>query len=125
MPDLSKVEQYSENVLKFLSAIESSPRQLLIKPFAWERQLIENSFAGSDSAGRHLGVYMTLKDDNFTYEIRGLFENTVNSLPLTDEILIEAFHMKPENMDVLGFLKNVRDKLKLNVQSQYTLHTAR
>jgi hypothetical protein len=105
--------------------IAKHPRNLYRQTFAQKRQLIENAFIGTDASGKRLGVYMTLIDGKFQYEIRGLFENTVNSLPITDEYLQETFGMQPTVVMSIPYqLQSIRETLKLNVQSQHSLYPA-
>jgi len=48
------------------------------------------------------------QDKKVTYEIRGLFESTVNTLPLTDDQLIDMFKLDPEFQDISEELKSIR-----------------
>ena len=64
--------------------------------------MVENAFSGKDAHCRRLGVYIEETNDPATpwkFEIRGLVENTVLSLPLSDDYLEEAFKFDPYYQD--------------------------
>jgi len=112
IPDPDKVKKVSKFAGAVLSNIRRnegesySPRFILTKPFQYQRQIVENAFGGRDVQGNPLGVYMTETGEGWSFEIRGLFGNSLLSLPLTDDYLEDVFRLDPEYIDFKEILKN-------------------
>lgn len=99
-------------------ALKRNPKLIFKRSYDWKRKLIEKAFSGKDGNGQQLGIYITFVDNEFKFEIRGLIEPTVLSLPLTDDYLIDAFHIDAEYQDIPQELQNIRSMLS-NIQSKY------
>jgi hypothetical protein len=120
-PDKKHVKAVAKWAGKIIGAdYRFDPSFIFKRTFEWRRRLIEKAFSGKDSTGKHLGVYVTFDDNKFTFEIRGLTENTVLALPLTDSFLIDTFHIDSEYQDTDEAIQDIRTKIGLlNVQSKY------
>jgi|ERR1035437_241939 DNA invertase Pin-like site-specific DNA recombinase len=124
-PDPKHVKALSRWAGKIVSSMtKDDPKLIFKRSFEWKRKLIERAFNGLDATGHKLGIYITFKNGIFTYEIKGLLESTVNTLPLTDHYLVEAFHLDPELEDITLELKQIHDSLLSNIPSQYPVHSA-
>lgn len=119
-PDPDHIKRLSKWTGKVIASVtKGDSKAIFTKSFEWKRKLIERTFSGVNSSGQHLGVYINRVDDKFIYEIKGLFEGTVKSLPLTDDDLIEAFKIDPEYQDISKEIKNIREKIGLNMESRH------
>lgn len=110
---LTRLAQWSSSVRSDVA--RHKPDFIFTQDYAYQRRLVESSFAGLDAEGKRLGVYMTKTEDTvtpWTFEIRGLVENTILSLPLTDDDLIDIFHLEPEYQDLEKELEKIK---KLNI----------
>jgi len=109
-PDPEKVHKYSQLGIGIISAAtRQNPKLILKRGFQWRRKLVERAFSGFDATGKHYGIYIDYVDGKFTFEIRGQFENTICSLPMSDTELIDAFHVDTENQDYDGVMKELQD----------------
>jgi site-specific DNA recombinase len=113
-PDPEGVQRLSKLAVKVISdATRKNPKLIFKRSEKWKRGLIEKAFSGVDSKGQRLGIYVDYDENgNVKYEIRGLFETTVNSLPMDDEQLMNVFNFDPQYQDVQEELKSIR----LNLQ---------
>jgi site-specific DNA recombinase len=122
--DPEHIKRLSKWTGKVISdATRNNPLLIFERPFKWKRKLIERAFSGVNIQGEHLGVYITRVGEGFEFEIKGQFENTINTLPLTDETLMDAFNIDPQYQDVSVELQKIRTSL-LNIQSKYIICSA-
>lgn len=113
--DLKRLSKLSTNILS--NAIKNSPEKALTKPYEWKRKLMEHAFAGHDSHGNRLGVYIEELESEgrkFKIEVRGSLESTIIGLPLSDQYLHELFHLDPDYQDINKELKEIRANLVTN-----------
>lgn len=100
IPDLKQVKRSSLLASKVIAdATRNNPQLIFKKSYEWKRKLIEKAFSGVNNTGQRLGVYVDYVGDHFTFEIRGAFDSTVSSFPMTDDQLMDAFHIDPDNQD--------------------------
>ena len=118
MPDDIKdhLEKCMDCKMEVLEAGENSnPKYIFQQPYEHQRKVVESAFAGKDAQGQRMGIYMEETDDPNTpwkFEIRGLVESTVLSLPLTDEYLEEAFNLDPYYQDIDKELENIKTSFR-------------
>ena len=113
MPDLKKLRQASKFASKVIAQVtKDNPKLIFKRSDAWKRKLIEKAFSGTDISGNRLGIYVDSTDKKgvFTYTIRGLFGTTVEAIPMTDDELIRAFHLDPDDE---GSLNNIRSNFSV------------
>jgi DNA invertase Pin-like site-specific DNA recombinase len=84
---------------------------ILKKDYTWKRNLIEHAFAGTDSHGNRLGVYIEKTDSGWSFEIRGTLESTLLSLPLSDVYLMDLYNLDAEYCNVDDRLIEIRTNL--------------
>jgi hypothetical protein len=68
-----------------------------------------------------LGIYMDESgnpDQPFKFEIRGIFEKTLLSLPLSDDYLVELFNLDSEYQDVTKELQSIRENITTSFTAQ-------
>ncbi len=112
IPDPSHVKRVSQFASPVIAnATKNNPEIIFKRSYNWKRKLIEHAFSGIDSTGKRLGIYVGLKEKQLTFEIHGIFENTINILPLPDDELIEIFKLEPEFQDVKEELKRLRSNI--------------
>jgi len=113
-PDPAQVKKLSELGMRVMKDATKNPKLIFKKSYQWKRNLLEHAFAGTDAKKQRFGVYVkeTGNDDQpWEFEIKGLLENTILGLPLTDEYLEGAFKLDPEFQDISKELKNIRDTI--------------
>ncbi len=113
-PDKTKVEKYSLFGVKVMANMTKSPKYILKAPYKNQRALVEHAFAGKDSQGQRLGVYIDHigdKDQPLAVEIRGALESTVLGLPLSDDYLETAFKLDSDYQDVAKELEHIRSNV--------------
>ena len=111
IPDPDRIKQLSKWAVGITADITKNPKFIFTKSYEHQRKVVESAFAGHDAKGNRLGVYMDESGDPKTpwsFEIRGLVENTVLSLPLSDEYLEEAFNLDPYYQDIDKELENIK-----------------
>jgi hypothetical protein len=83
VPDAAKLKRISEFGNRVLedSLRHQKPEKVLAKPYAWKRNLVEHCFAGTDAAGRRLGVYVKRTGKTWQCEIRGILEKVLTIEP--------------------------------------------
>ena len=112
IPDMNRVRKSSYFVGRIISkAVKKNPRIIFKKDFKWKRRLVEHAFGGVDNTGKRLGVYVDYVDKRWSFEVRGLFESTVKSLPLSDYELVEAFRLDSDYMDVKKELETIKSNM--------------
>jgi len=111
-PDPKKIKQLSSFAVKMSSHLSKNPKQLFKKSDEWKRKLIEKAFSGTDKSGQRLGVYVDITDTKgqFTFEIHGLFNSTVETIPMTDDQIIEIFNLDPDN-DLYDNVNSIRSNI--------------
>lgn len=93
MPDPKLIKRVSYWAAKVISdATRNNPALIFKRSYQWKRRLVERAFGGVNHNGSHYGVFIDYVDNHFTYEIRGLLFNTVNSLPMSDDEIDDAFN---------------------------------
>ena len=113
-PDPARVQQLSKLAKAVLSDATRNPRSILNKPYENKKELVQRAFAGKDSQGQRLGVYIDYtgrKDQPWQIEIRGTLENTLLALPLSDEYLSTVFHLDSDVCDVSEELQKIRNNI--------------
>jgi site-specific DNA recombinase len=96
MPDPKHVKRVSLWAAKVISdATRNNPAIIFKRSFAWKRKLVERAFGGVNHNNHPYGVFIDHVDGKFTYEIKGLLINTVNTLPMTEDEIDDAFHNEP------------------------------
>jgi len=111
IPNVKGLKSLSRWVGKVISnATKNDPKLIFERPYEWKRKLIEKAFSGVSPDGSRLGVYIDTGEGKrrFTFEIRGKLINTVKTLPLDDDTLMDAFKIDPEYQDVDKVLTDVR-----------------
>lgn len=112
VPDPVKVKRLTALGIKVLRDVtKNSPEKIFKKSYEWKRNLIEHAFAGTDVRGKRFGVYVDKTEDGWKFEIRGTLESTILSLPLSDQYLINAFHLDSEYQDIKEELNKIRDNV--------------
>lgn len=110
VPDPVKVKRLTALGIKVLRDVtQNSPEKIFKKSYEWKRNLIEHAFAGTDVRGKRLGVYVDKTEDGWRFEIRGILESTILQLPLSDQYLIDAFHLDSEYQDIKEELRKIRE----------------
>jgi hypothetical protein len=118
IPNPEHVKNASKLAGKIVThATKNNPGLIFKRSFEWKRKLIENAFSGVNHAGQRFGIYVDYVKKQFTFEIRGIFENTVSFLPLPDETLIDVFNLDPEYTDETN-LQQLRENIKSNSLSE-------
>ncbi len=115
VPDVKHVKALSKWAGKVISdATRNHPELIFKRSEAWKRKFIEKVFSGVNATGQRLGVYVNYDEEqkNITFEIKGLFESTVHTLPMTDEELINIFDLDSQYQDISEELKNIRSNLR-------------
>lgn len=113
LPDLATVGHFSKLGRKVLAHATKNPRNLERWTYERKRELVEAAFIGKDAEGKPLGVWLHFTDNPehpYNVEMRGALENTMLSLPLSDEYLIKAFNLDPEYCDVQEELVKLKNK---------------
>jgi site-specific DNA recombinase len=113
-PDPEEIKRVSIFAGKLISsAIKKNPRLIFRRTYEWKRKLIEQAFRGVSPDGKPLGVYIDIdeKTGGFTFEVKGLFENTINHLPLSDHEILSTFNFDPEFQDANKLIKQVRSNI--------------
>jgi DNA invertase Pin-like site-specific DNA recombinase len=124
-PDPEHIKRLSRWTGKVITdATKNNPRLIFKRSFEWKRLLIEKAFSGIDSAGRHLGIYMTLDNGKFMFEIKGMFESTINTLPLPDDAIMEIFKLDSEYQDVDKTLQEIRKSMVSNISSKHAVYAS-
>jgi DNA invertase Pin-like site-specific DNA recombinase len=102
-------------------ATKNNPKLIFKRTYEWKRKLIEKAFSGVAPDGSRLGVYVDIGDGKrqFTFEIRGKLLNTIKTLPLDDDTLMDAFKIDPEYQDVNKALKDVRLNINSKLHAYY------
>jgi hypothetical protein len=91
---------------------DSSVKLLLKRDYEWKRNLVQQSFFGRDNSGKQLGVYVDYdQEGTFSYKVKGRFEMTLKSLPMSREDMIEAFRLDPERTDVDEVIADIKNKV--------------
>jgi site-specific DNA recombinase len=112
IPDPEQIKKSSQWAGKIVTAAtRNNPSVIFKRSFEWKRKLVERAFSGVNPTGQRLGVYIAREQDHFTFEIRGAFESTVMALPLTDELLIEAFNIDSQYQNVDEKLREVKSNI--------------
>lgn len=112
IPDPAQVKRLSVFTGKVFSAmIRMNPQMMLEKDFHYKQRFIKNAIGGKDAEGKKLGVYMSESDSGFTFEIRGILGISQLSLPLSDDYLIDAFHLDAEYQDIEKELAAIKSSL--------------
>ncbi|MBN2611761.1 MAG: recombinase family protein [Bacteroidales bacterium] len=114
IPSLEQIKRSSQWAVKVISnSTKNNPGLIFKKDFQWKRRLAEKAFSGVGIDGKRLGVYVDYtKSGTFSVEIKGIFENTVISLPLTDEKLIDAFTLDGEFQNVEKELEKIKSNMR-------------
>jgi len=122
MPDPERIRKLSKLAAKVISdATRHNPNNILKETYEYRRRFIESAFAGVDEEGNRYGVYMS-QGDNLTqwlFEIRGAFENSLLTLPLSDDFLIEAFGLDAEYQDVNVELTKIKTNFAWRCKAEY------
>ena len=75
VPTEEEIRQKTKSIQRILGQIYRTPSRLAKMSFDERRRLVSSFFAGKDSQGRRLGVYIEkTKDGHIRYEIRGIFQ---------------------------------------------------
>lgn len=116
--DVKNLSRWAGKVIGSLT--KNNPRFIFEKSFEWKKKLITKAFSGSDVEGKKLGVYVdsTGVKGEYQYKIKGLLDETVNLLPLSDYYLIDTFRLDPEFMDIEKELADVRS----HISGEHPLH---
>jgi len=118
IPDPAKVKKLSKLAMAVLStATKGNVKSIFKKSYEWKRKLVEHAFAGLDSQGQRLGVYVEQTDDekqSWRFEIRGTLETTLKALPLSDYELEHLFGLDDDYCDVPKKLKEIRANITNN-----------
>ncbi len=113
-PDPEYTKRLSTYAGKLLQAkTKKDPKIMLDKSFKWKRRLLETILSGTDVEGKRLGVYVTQtgnKAQPWQFEIRGVLDNIVIELPLSDDYLEDTFHWDSDYFDIKEELNNLRIK---------------
>jgi hypothetical protein len=118
IPNTEHVKQISKWACKVIAnSTKHDPRIIFKRSYEWRRKLIEKAFSGVNPSGQRLGIYVDMINvkSGFTFEIRGIFENTVKALPLSDFDLMETFHLDPEYQDIPQELEKIRKNIISNM----------
>jgi hypothetical protein len=110
VPDPDKVKRLAKWSVGITQDVTKNPKYIMMQSYEHQRKVVESAFAGKDAHGRRLGVYMEETEDSkikWKFEIRGLVENTVLSLPLSDDYLEDAFKLDPYYQDTKKELENI------------------
>lgn len=120
--DPVQIRRLSKLSAKVLSnATRQNPTLIFKRSFEWKRKLIERAFSGVNSAGNPLGIYITVTDAGVQYEVRGMFENTISSLPLTDDKIIDTFHLDDTATDIQSQIEKIRNTINSNISGKYLI----
>ncbi len=114
-PDPDKVKKLSKFGMGVMNNLtKNNPQIIFKKSYQWKRNLIEHAFAGQDAKKQRFGVYVEETGDDtqpWRFEIRGVLENTLLGLPLTDQYLEEAFNLDPEFQNIQEELQTIREAI--------------
>jgi hypothetical protein len=108
-PDLKKLRQASKFASKVIAQVtKDNPKLIFKRSDLWKRKLIEKAFSGTDIAGNRLGIYVDNTDvkGKYSYEIHGMFGTTVESIPISDDEIIRAFHLDPDDESSLNDIRS-------------------
>ena len=96
-----------------INSTQQNPGLIFKRTDKWKRKLIEDAFTSVNLSGENLGVYVDYKEKKgvFSFEIRGAFESTLKTLPLTDDDLIDVFKLDLEYSDIEKELKYIRSNM--------------
>jgi site-specific DNA recombinase len=120
IPSKEQIKNVSQWAGKIIGSVtRNSPEIIFKRSFEWKRKLIEKAFSGVDPSGKRLGVYVSYNRNHWEYEIRGLFENTVYSLPMSNEEIYGTFHLDAEFQDVPKEIEQIRNSMKSNLHGIY------
>jgi len=99
LPDPGHVKRISELGRKvFQNAAKQNPKIIWKRSYDWKKHLVTSALGGTDDDGNRYGVYLFDTEQGIEFEIRGMLEPTVLSLPISDEYLIDAFNLDPAYM---------------------------
>lgn len=113
LPDPEKVKKMSQFAARMMRHFDKkNPKLIFKKSDEWKRKLIEKAFSGTDISGNRLGVYVdpTDKKGQFIYELHGIFKTAVDTIPMTDEQIIDTFNLDPDN-DLYDNLNSIRSNI--------------
>ena len=114
-PDPSRIKALSKLALNVLrDSSKRKPEMIFNRPYEWKRNLVEHAFAGTDSKGNRLGVYIHETGDEkqpWRFEIRGVLESAILALPLDDGYLENAFNLDPDYQDIHQELLKIRSNI--------------
>jgi DNA invertase Pin-like site-specific DNA recombinase len=85
VPGADQIKQLSKMAIAvFADAVEGKSKrqpidQIVRKPWAWKRRLIEACLIGTDHAGKPLGVYVGRNKQGHYFEIRGILDQVLTS----------------------------------------------
>ncbi|MGD0098836.1 MAG: recombinase family protein [Acidobacteriota bacterium] len=116
MPDPAKINRLSKfaTVVAIDNARSMNPKDIFKRSYQWKREFIEHTFTGVDSEGRPLGVYLKATDNKkqpWELQIRGVVENCLLGLPLSDTYLDEAFGLDSQFEDVTARMKEIKSSI--------------
>jgi hypothetical protein len=111
LPDPKQIKGASKLSVGVARSVSRNPKLLFEKGEEWKRAFVEKVFASTDGAGKQLGVYVELVDGKWQYEVRGAFEPTMKSLPLSDWDLIEYFKLDSDYQNIKQELNNIKSNL--------------
>jgi site-specific DNA recombinase len=117
IPDPNKIKRLSSLGIRVLQNATKNPRTFFKKSYEWKRNLVEHAFAGRNPQGDRFGVYVKQTDNPdeiWQFEIRGTFESTIVALPLSEEYLIETFHLDSEYQDIKKELDMIKSNFALS-----------
>ncbi len=109
LPDPQRSKRLAALSQKIIyNSTKDNPKIIFKRSWEWQRNLLENVFAGYDSQGKRLGVYMKWDNDQWIYEIRGHCEGLIRGLPMDDDYLADMLKLDPDYCDITSELERLR-----------------
>jgi len=104
VPEEEEIKRKAKMIQRIVSQIYRTPSRLKKMSFAERKKLVSGFFAGKDSKGRRLGVYVErARDGQIRYEIRGAFDLTFKGILTPDGL--DVLDLPDVNVEHLADLK--------------------
>ena len=85
IPDRKMTAMNAQLVHAVIKAAFKRPHHLLEMSYEQKEKLVRHAFAGKDTQGKRLGVYVRRHGDGWQFTIKGILDQIIGSLPMSDE----------------------------------------
>ena len=96
VPDEKMIKRKASLTKRTIEAIFGSYARLGKMSFQDQRKLVQSAFAGKDSQGHRLGVYVSKNEGKISYTIKGAIGDLAGKLPMTDQEIQKILGIESE-----------------------------